>query len=312
MRCQLGTAKTLRILAPIGLKGVGVRANDRHLSKDSTGAGFPERELCYTGTRMEMRSEDLKALTQIGQALWPEPAKSTRLTAETLAAVSTLSLEPGLVIERTGFALLQRAGKDGVGPAAKIQHSFFRLNTTERVVLAALHLSRWSYERIGRLIGRNADEVAEIAWAARLELVAGTEGGIHIPHPVGSGRGGQHSDADCPDYHPRRPWTQTFLDNEISAADRLFLQNHLLACKACRNALQSARRFFYAAEIRVPAPREEHSQVETLERTMKRVGQSRDPLAMGVGESVLVFLSRKEVIWVLLGFGALLAFLTKK
>ena len=256
---------------------------------------------------MEFKTEDLEAITTLSQALWPDPERSSRVASETLAAVSTITLEPELVIERTSIALVQRAGRDGVPPAAKIQNSFYRLTTEERAVLSALHRSKWSYARVGKLLGRTSDEIAELAWGARMELVAGSLGGTQIPYPIGSGP----ALVDCPEYNPRKPWTQTFLDSELLATDRIFLQSHLMNCRSCRQVLQNARKLYYAAESRVPEPREMVLQMDVLARSGKRASQARNPTEVGFIEGLLGFLARKEVMNFLIAAVTILVFYRK-
>lgn len=66
----------------------------------------------YAGTRAEngqMRVEDLRSLSQIGQALWIDPVLSKQRTAETLQAVGLLSIADDRILERASSALLARA-----------------------------------------------------------------------------------------------------------------------------------------------------------------------------------------------------------
>ena len=255
-----------------------------------------------------MLTEDLKALSQIGQALWAEPERSERAALETLAAVSTLMLEPDRMAERTGLALLQRAMKEGNAVSgSSIQNPFFRLSPEERLVLSALHLGRWSYERIGRVLGKSPDEVAQAAWSARLELICAPGVGIPLAHPAGSGS----RQIDCPEFNPSRPWTQSFLDEEMNGRQRIFLQNHLVACNGCRQALVRARAVYFAAQSMVPRATQEEKRVREFTRAIRITRAVKDPLQMSFLESILGFLGRAEVWLMISGFVIFLIWLAR-
>lgn len=239
-----------------------------------------------------MEIEDLKQVSRFGQALWAEPVRSERVAVDTLAAVSLLGLPEDRVLERATQALLQRAVRDGAAAAGPgIHNAFYRLSPEERLVLSALHLGRWSYARIARVLELTPERVAEIAWAARLHLVSAPGQQRPVPHPVGSSRNG----IQCPDYNPQRPWTQRFLDTELSPADRVFLQEHLLVCASCRQALQICRQVYYSAEIRVPKHPEEERGVALLDKALQRVELQKDPSRITLGQSLWIFFSRPEV-----------------
>jgi hypothetical protein len=240
-----------------------------------------------------LQNDDLRTISNIGQALWAEPVRSERMAVETLAAVSLLDLSGDQLLERTTQALLSRAAREGTGAAGPaIQNAFYRLSPEERLVLAALHQGKWSYARIARVLGKTPERVAEIAWAARLYLVSVPGRGKPVPHPTGSSWNALH----CPEYNPQRPWTQSFLDDEMASREKVFLQDHLLACSSCRQSLSTCRQTYYAAEGMIPRlQNEEEARVKNLARALARSEVAKDPLKMSLQESVWIFLERPDV-----------------
>ncbi len=255
-----------------------------------------------------MLTEDLKAISQIGQALWAEPERSERAALETLSAVSTLMLPPDRMAERTGFALLQRAMREGnAATGSAIQVPFYRLSPEERLILSALHLGRWSYARIGRVVGKGVEEIAQLAWSSRLELVSSP--GVQVPmaHPAGS----SSRQIDCPEFNPARPWTQGFLDEEMNARERMFLQNHMLICNGCRQALGRARAVYFAAQAMIPRASQEEKRVRELSRAVRTTRALKDPMELSFLESLLRFVGRAEMRLSIAGFAIFLIWLAK-
>lgn len=131
-----------------------------------------------------------------------------------------------------------------------LQHPFFRLSPIERFLLTALHLERWSYSRVARVMGVEMRLVAPWAWATRMKL-------IFQESPLASDleypKGPTSLGPSCPDFDISQPWTQRLLDDECEKRERAFLQAHLMACSTCRKSLESTRRMVFH---RVPDPRE--------------------------------------------------------
>ncbi len=214
-----------------------------------------------------MEYEDLKTYLEIGRALWADPEDSTRIATDTISAVNLLNLSPEGKIERAAAALLERNRKYGQAASvlaalrmgAKQETGFFRLPPEQRFILVALHLGRWSYARLGRVLGASEEDVAKAAWMSRSELLPGG-------YPPGASSLG----ANCPEYDPSQPWTQRFLDEEFpSSRDRLFLQNHLMACDSCRQALDRCRDFYFKAERALPSLRAGDDELKALERELR-------------------------------------------
>ena len=250
-----------------------------------------------------MNTDDLRAISQLGQALWAEPGRSERLALETFAAVALLDLPQDKTIERTGQALLSRAMREGSGATGPgIHNAFYRLSPEERFILAALHYPRWSYARLGRILLKTPEQIAEIAWASRLYLVSVPGQQKPVPHPTGTG----FNALQCPEYNPARPWTQSFLDDEIANREKVFLQEHLLACASCRQSLSTCRSVYYTAGAAIPRVSDETRRVAALEGAAKASRASRDPLQGSIVESILIFLARPDTRLFLLFFVGLL------
>ena len=123
----------------------------------------------------------------------------------------------------------------------------------ERLVITALHLAHWSYRRLSVILGLTIPQIAQLAWQTRLRLAAAIPQKRPLIYPSGTRDPG----ARCPNYEPSEPWTQKFLDDEMSGHERLFIQNHTMACPTCRRAVATCRDLYYAVDSILPIPRAE-------------------------------------------------------
>jgi hypothetical protein len=217
--------------------------------------------------KLRMRVEDLRSLSQIGQALWVDPVLSRQRTAETLQAVGLLQLADERIIERASSALLARARSERelIAPAL-LSDPFFRLMPEERLLLVALHQERWSYRRIARVMNWPEEEVATRAWRLRVHLASQR---VDPRKPLASlgAAGAPTRRASCPEFDPLNPWTQRFFDEEHAPRERLFIQNHLMACDDCRSALGRCRDLYYLVESMIPrAPEDDSANTAQLQR----------------------------------------------
>jgi hypothetical protein len=163
----------------------------------------------------------------------------------------------------------------------------------ERFLLAALHLGRWSCARLARIFGLPVEQIEALAWGARVRLISSQKG---LPYPAGASTQGPN----CPEYDSRRPWTQRFLDEEIaSGRERLFFQNHLMACESCREALGRCRESYYAIERLLPRfsdeDRGDRQMLRSLEAIAKRSLALRLPADRTFAESLAVFVRRRDI-----------------
>lgn len=272
---------------------------------------------------------ELQSLIDLGQALWLDPRERELALTETLAAASLAGAargrlvpshddSPGPLVERTASALLGRVLSRGgaanfrsnIDAGVGIGSTFFSLAPEERFLLIALHLEHWSYARIARVFGESARAPEEgaraveiAAWRARLRFLAMTPG---LPYPTGAPARG----LSCPEYDSARPWTQRFLDDEItSGRERLFLQNHLLACEACRGALRRCREAYYALEGALPARAADARLLTALARASRQSVGIRTPTQRTFVETLAIFIRRREIALVLLAFSLFLVWM---
>jgi hypothetical protein len=251
-----------------------------------------------------MNTDDLKILAEVGRALWMDPRQSQIATVETLSAVSLLDLTPERALERAAAALLERVTSRGMAANTRANltagmgmgQPFFRLMPEERLLLVALHLGRWSYARLSRIFDETPELIEQKAWSARIQLAA-TE--AVQAYPAGASTRGPN----CPEYDAQRPWTQRFLDEEIATGrERIFLQNHLMVCKTCQQALKRCRDVYYAIDRLLPRLNEEAGDTQLLkhlEKISRRGLGLKTPVERTFVESLAIFLRRTDIRWVL-------------
>jgi hypothetical protein len=190
--------------------------------------------------------------------------------------------------------------------AQAIANPFYRLEPIQRLILTALHRGRWSYERLSRVLGERAETIEELAWAARVELAVSAKGTGLFPkvsYPAGARQAGSH----CPEYLAGRPWTQRFLDEEIRAgSERLFFQNHLMACDSCRAALSRCRELYYAIEALIPGADLDSAErgpegkgdgpgwIERLGAISSQSNKVRHPVELSFTETLAIFVRHRE------------------
>lgn len=256
-----------------------------------------------------IEKHDLKTLAEMGKALWANPRESEVAMIETLSAVTLLDLTPERAVEKAAAALLERV--TGTGGAVNFRANlasqlgmtqpFFRLAAEERFLLIALHLGRWSYGRIARIFKITPEQVEIAAWSARLRFASlqiGMAGAQGFAYPTGAPQRGPN----CPQYDSQRPWTQRFLDEENSTGrERVFFQNHLMACSSCREALHRCREAYYAIEGALPGIAETSGEGEDARilRTLQAVTRQslgiRLPVDRTFAETLEVFARRRDV-----------------
>ena len=236
-----------------------------------------------------MDIDQINALSTLGHAIWPETSRAK--TLETWSAIQGLELPPESALERASQAMLHRATHETIG--LQPGHPFFQLALTPRALLAMLHRNRWSYDRIARVLKLTRDDVGRMAWYARLSLAASLGDGD--AYPTGSSFKG----ARCPPYDASNPWTQHFMDEEVETAERLFLQNHMMACSTCRNALHRCREMIYRVDQALP------QNAPDMREDIKRAYWLRPTDGITLRDALLRFVDRPETRrwgWVLLGF----------
>jgi len=250
-----------------------------------------------------MKTEDLRSLSQLGNALWLDRELSRKRTAETLEAVSLLSITEEAFLEKASSVLLARANREDLRLQAPfLGDPFFRLLPEERFLLVALHVERWSYHRVARILQCAEEQVATRAWKVRVHLASqpgsANKSGASKSVPVLGAVGVAPRHPSCPEFHSLNPWTQRFLDEEYASRERVFLQNHLMACDDCRHALNRCGELYYHVEKMIP--RVEAEGFEDLGRMMDLIRKRKDPLLWTWQDAVRAFLRRPETQLLLL------------
>ncbi|MDR3608703.1 MAG: hypothetical protein P4M08_15170 [Oligoflexia bacterium] len=243
---------------------------------------------------------DLETFAQLGTALWIAPERARPVVIETLGAVSLLELSEDRALERAAMLMLARAESRGNAEgtltslaSGQFGNPFFKLAPSERFILVALHSGRWSYERVARVMNLDADAVERFAWKSRVRL--GAAQGIL---PAGPKTLGTH----CPEYDFERPWTQRFLDEEIpNGRERIFLQNHLMACSLCQNALNRCRDLYFRADKAIPKDLAQEDFVRELSRIRRRGLVFRRKSLVTFRDGLLAMLRQRDIqLWLAL------------
>jgi len=236
---------------------------------------------------------DLKTYAEFGRALWADPSRSGEMAIETLSAISLLDLTQERALEKASSALLDLAMRQGMASntlsALEMGKfgAFFKLQPEERFVLAALHLGRWTYERVARVIDADSEKVEKLAWRARSQIAI-AEGLTPI--------GAQISSHNCPEYDLDRPWTQRFLDEEIGTGrESVFLKNHLMACDSCRRSLSRCRDIYFRVDAMLPRVSEDDRILRALARVTHDGKKLRSNEGITFGDSLVAFLSQRNV-----------------
>ena len=195
--------------------------------------------------------------------------------------------------------------RSNLSPLA-LNDPFFRLLPDERLILAALHLRHWTYERIGKIVNQPTSQIESTAWRMRIHLAS-----LHrkdqpsVPYPAAGAQG-----AKCPEFNPMAPWTQRFLDRQCISTQKVFLESHLAICQSCQGTLQRSRRVFYAAEqfiprmdgnTRVPVGSgvTKNMGLETAEKAYEKILRHAEaihnPSPFGFLNSLKIFFRKKDV-----------------
>jgi len=253
-----------------------------------------------------IRQDELKVLASLGTAIWADSDLSEQNVLDTITAASLCGLSPEKTLEKACRGLLERARGQSVFTAwiqnpSLFNRIFYRLSPGERFVLTAVHVGRWPYDRLGRILDKSRDEVQEVLWQARMAMDEGN------PYPAGPAILG----SNCPEYQPRMPWTQRFLDNEdIQGKYRFFLTQHLLACPSCAGAMARCRALYYRVNQEIV---KNMGVVPEYGNSLKKVLEQ-SPLhqystSLSLGESLEIFFRKPDVRFVFMIFLGLVLFL---
>jgi hypothetical protein len=256
---------------------------------------------------MRLDREDFALISRLSHGLWAEPEAQSRSAREAVAAVSVLQLPSDRSLERMAQALLERAEREGGrSNFARLDHPFFRLEAKERFALIALHRNRWSYTRVARILGETVETLQERLWRARVYL-ASLSGAANSTRkaPLAYPAGPSQARSTCPEYDSQTPWTQAFLDEEFGSQQRLFLQNHLMACDGCRQALNRCRDLYFTVDSLLPRASSGAEAGASLEKLWAQTEQLAPPTDIRFVRSLREFVSQRDVQWCLGLLGAL-------
>ena len=255
-----------------------------------------------------IRQDELKVLASLGTAIWADSALSEQNVVDTVSAACLCGLGQEQTLEKACRGLLEKARGQSVFTAwiqnpSLFNRIFYRLSPGERFVLTAVHLGHWSYDRLGRILDRSRDEVQEVLWQARMAM---DEGGLYPAGPTALG-------TDCPEYNPRVPWTQRFLDHEESGGGyRFFLTQHLLACSSCAGLMARCRALYFRVDQEMVKNRGEPEFGNTLKHVLEQSPLHRYSSELTLGESLEIFFRKPDVRFVFIVFLGLVLFLLIK
>jgi len=192
-------------------------------------------------------NQNVQEISRIGRALYSLPEESYHYSSETLSTVKLLELDEETSLERAASALVFQALKK-----SKVDQSiastitpFYQLDPYDRFILSALHLCHWTYEKCARILNIPESQVSKRAWSARTRFMEKLiHSGKEIRYPIQA----EIATSQCPEFNLQHPWSQKILDDEIHGKERIFLQNHIMACDACRSTLNQTRELFFVID----------------------------------------------------------------
>jgi len=250
--------------------------------------------------------ETTRSLSRISHSLWGDFKKSIPISEDVLSSIGLLQLNGDETLERASKVLIERAEKSPP-KALSLQHPFFRLSPLERFILTVLHIENWSYARVARVLGIEQRLIAPWVWACRMKFCF-----QEIPGSTEYPRGPTSLGPRCPEYEVTAPWTQAFLDEEMGARERMFLQNHLMACDQCRRSLDLCRKMLFKIESMIPikyASEDTEVAAMRLLETWKSGESAFNPIKTTFQESLMAVFQKPQVqtaAVILLGATALL------
>jgi hypothetical protein len=236
--------------------------------------------------------QSTRTLSRISHSLWGDFNKSIPISEDILSSVGLLHLDGNETLERASRTLIERAEKSPPS-LLSLQHPFFRLSPIERFLLTVLHIESWSYARVSRVLGVERRLIAPLAWAARIKFCF-----QEVPGSTEYPRGPTRLGHSCPEFVVTEPWTQTFLDEEIGARERMFLQNHLMACDGCRKSLDLTRRMIFKIESMIPvgsSPEDAELAAQRLLETWKSGESAFDPIKTTFKESMIALFAKPGI-----------------
>jgi len=247
-----------------------------------------------------VNKEDIRSLTRISRSLWGDIDQSVAISEDTLTSVSLLNLSDDRTIERASKVMIELAERNP--PTLLIlNHPFYRLAPIERFLLTAIHIEKWSYERVARTLGIESDNIKTLLepwlWSIRLKFCfQETQSGIEYPRAPGT------LGPSCPEYNASAPWTQRMMDDELGKRERFFLQNHLMGCDKCRKALELTRKMVFKVESLIPMTDSSQELESANERILNNWMEGEvtfRPIKLQTSKTLIKFLSQPKVQFLL-------------
>lgn len=239
-----------------------------------------------------MDREQIRSLTRMSLSLWGSSERAFAMSEETLTSVSLFRLSTERTIERAMKTLIERAEQSPKRVLA-LHHPFYRLAPVERFLLTALHIEKWSYERIARVLRIEISLIETLSWASRLKLCF-QEMNLEIEYPKAPTTLGPM----CPEYDLSKPWTQKLLDDELGKRERNYLQSHLMTCSRCVKSLAQTRKLFFKIETFIPASistAETEVESERIYRSWKAGESAFRPILTTFEQSLVCFLNQPRI-----------------
>lgn len=247
-----------------------------------------------------MNKDDIRSLTRISRSLWGDLDQSVAISEDTLTSVSLLNLSDDRTIERASKVMIELAERNPP-TLLKLNHPFYRLAPIERFLLTAIHIEKWSYERVGRTLGIEHANIKSLLepwlWTIRLKFCF-QETSSDLEYP----RGPSSLSPTCPEYNASNPWTQRMMDDELGKRERFFLQNHLMGCEKCRKSLELTRKMIFKVESMIPV-KDYSLELETANERIfnhwKEGEVTFRPIKLETSQSLIRFLSQTKVQFLL-------------
>jgi hypothetical protein len=220
-----------------------------------------------------IHSDDLRTFSGIGKAFWIDSGKCEQSTVETLSAVSLLGLTPERALEKACATLLEQARRSDAGKevsgeprTALFLEPFYRLSLEERFLLVGMHIGKWSYSRVGRILNQEPFLIEEWLWKARVKLACSlTPPSMYPAGPVSPG-------PNCPRYKSTAPWTQRFFDGEFPPQGQgSTFRRHLGECESCSQALKKCRSLYFRVDSEIKGKLGILAERNELARTMEEI-----------------------------------------
>ena len=155
--------------------------------------------------------------------------------------------------------------------------------------------------------------MAAVLWNARVQLSSSASSlkKIEIPIPPPAMKSSAAKKSPCTPYDSHAPWSQAFLDGELSPEKNRTLQLHLQGCRNCQRTLQKTREIFLNVEWVLPGfsnPDETHESQDLFARSLTVFQKRFRHDGLTASESFVIFFQRRQVRLVSFAIGLALIY----